>query len=145
MKILITGKNNTEYKNEILQHLIDNGIDASLHLVDDNLSASQIAYEFSKVITNDDNLLGIIVDNLGIGSYNGANKYPNSVCAPVSDEHSSHMTREHNGTKIIIISSYISGLELAKSIALKFAKEDYAGGRHQIRLDMMKQIDNGGL
>lgn len=144
MKIYINNYKNNLYGNEIFTCLKNNDIDVEFFENDENLTLSEQAFNFSDFITNSDNL-GIIVDEYTIGSYNGANKVPNSICAPVSDEHSAHMTREHNGTKIICIGSALVGLELAKSIALKFVNEDYAGGRHQVRLDMMKQIDNGGL
>lgn len=144
MKILISGLKNKQYEQEILNHLQANDLNAELVDLSSCKHASELGFEFAKLVTNTNDTLGIIIDDYSVGPYNGANKFANSVCAPVTDEHSSHMTREHNGTKIIVIPTSIVALELGKSIALKFAKEKYAGGRHQIRLDMMQQIDNGG-
>lgn len=144
MKIYILSKSNSSFKNELLYHLKNNSYDYHEYVNHDSIPFYRSVYNFSKLINNEKGCLGIIIDDYPCTSYNIANKVENMICAPVSDEHSSHMTREHNGTKVIILSEKIIGIDLAKSIAIKFLNEDYVGGRHQIRLDMMSQIDCGG-
>lgn len=91
-------------------------------------------------LREDEDGRGIAVDAYGSGSFMVANKHKGVVVAQTSDERSAYMTREHNNAKMITVGSEILGLELAKNIALEFAKADYDGGRHQIRVDMLNKM-----
>ncbi|NIZ41290.1 RpiB/LacA/LacB family sugar-phosphate isomerase (plasmid) [Entomospira entomophila] len=84
--------------------------------------------------------LFIVIDADTIVTFNMLNKSTQMVCAPGYDEHSAHMTRDHNGTQVIIIGAEVTSLPLAQSIALQFVSTKYSGGRHQIRLDMMERL-----
>lgn len=83
---------------------------------------------------------GIIIDDYGILPFMVCSKHKEIVCAQVADEHSSKMTRDHNNTTIISIGYEITGPELAKSICSVFAKSNYSGGRHQVRVDMLNKM-----
>lgn len=84
--------------------------------------------------------LGIVVDAYGAGPFMVATKIKGMVAAQVSDERSAYMTRGHNNSRIITIGAEIVGDELAKNIAKGFARADYDGGRHQIRVDMLNKM-----
>ena len=83
---------------------------------------------------------GILVDAYGSGSFMVASKHKFIVCAQIGDEHSARMTREHNNTTIITIGVLITGEQLALSIVDAFLSAEYAGGRHQIRVDMLNKL-----
>lgn len=83
---------------------------------------------------------GIIIDDYGILPFMVCSKHKEIVCAQVADEHSAKMTRDHNNTTIISIGCEITGPELAKSICSVFAKSNYSGGRHQVRVDMLNKM-----
>lgn len=83
---------------------------------------------------------GILIDEYGAGSFMAANKHKGIICAEVSDEHSAYMTRSHNNTSIIAIGSGILGEKLAEVIISEYLKAEYAGGRHQIRVDMLNKM-----
>ena len=74
---------------------------------------------------------GFAFDKYGVGSYMAAVKIKGMVVANISDERSAYMTREHNG---------VVGTEVAKKIAREFLRAQYAGGRHQIRVDMLNKM-----
>lgn len=84
--------------------------------------------------------LGIAFDAYGAGSFMVASKLKGMIAAVVSDERSAYMTREHNNSRIITLGSKIVGDELARSIVKEFLQADYAGGRHQIRVDMLNKM-----
>lgn len=84
--------------------------------------------------------LGIAFDQTGAGSFIAAVKVKGMVVAEISDERSAYMTREHNGAQMITLGNGIVGKELAENIVKEFLKADYAGGRHQIRLDMLNKM-----
>lgn len=83
---------------------------------------------------------GILIDSYGQGSFMCANKHKGIICAVVSDEHSAYMTRMHNNAQIIALGSEIVGNKLAESIVDSFLSSEYAGGRHQIRVDMLNKM-----
>ena len=76
---------------------------------------------------------GFAFDKYGVGSYMAAVKIKGMVVANISDERSAYMTREHNGPGVV-------GTEVAKKIAREFLRAQYAGGRHQIRVDMLNKM-----
>lgn len=92
-----------------------------------------------EVLKEEDNF-GIIIDEYGAGSFMVANKVKGVVCAEVSDEHSARMTKEHNNANVISLGSGIVGKTLAKNIVMSFLNNNYSGGRHQIRVDMLNRL-----
>jgi RpiB/LacA/LacB family sugar-phosphate isomerase len=87
----------------------------------------------------------IVIDDYGIGCFNAINKAGNIVCANGYDEHSAKMTKDHNNTQALVIGAQVITENLAKSIALNFAQATYAGGRHQVRVDMLSELFKGGV
>lgn len=83
---------------------------------------------------------GIAIDEYGDGSFMTAAKYKGIICAETSDEHSAKMTRSHNNASMITMGSGIVGEKLAEKIADAFIENEYAGGRHQIRVDMLNKM-----
>ena len=71
---------------------------------------------------------GFAFDKYGVGSYMAAVKIKGMVVANISDERSAYMTREHNGSRMVT------------KIAREFLRAQYAGGRHQIRVDMLNKM-----
>lgn len=84
--------------------------------------------------------LGFAFDGHGVGSYMAATRVKGMVAANISDERSAYMTREHNNARMICMGPNVVGTEVAKKIAREFLAADYAGGRHQIRVDMLNKM-----
>ena len=83
---------------------------------------------------------GLCFDEYGVGSYLAATRVKGMVAANISDERSAYMTREHNNSRMICMGPNVVGTEVAKKIAREFLAADYAGGRHQIRVDMLNKM-----
>ena len=83
---------------------------------------------------------GIIIDDYAIAPFMIANKNHGIICASVYEDYTSKMTRTHNNTQIICLSSNITAKELACAMANNFLESEYAGGRHQIRVDMLNRM-----
>nr|WP_201748784.1 galactose-6-phosphate isomerase subunit LacA [Staphylococcus delphini] len=92
-----------------------------------------------EVQENDENL-GIVIDEYGAGSFMVATKIKGMIAAEVSDERSAYMTRSHNNSKIITIGAALVGQKLAENIVKGFVECHYDGGRHQIRVDMLNKM-----
>ena len=83
---------------------------------------------------------GIMFDEYGIGSAMASNKVHGMVTANVNEENTAHMTTQHNGAKAIAIGAGIVGPRLAEALVDSYLSVEYAGGRHQIRLDMLEKL-----
>ncbi|QYN56069.1 galactose-6-phosphate isomerase subunit LacA [Lactobacillus panisapium] len=82
----------------------------------------------------------IMFDEYGVGSAMASNKVKGMITANVNEERTAHMTAMHNGAKAIALGSGIVGEQLAYSIVQHYLDTDYAGGRHQVRLDMLEKM-----
>lgn len=129
-----------QMKNTIQQFLIKKNFE----VVDVTVSGASDFVEATKKVVDgilaDENVLGILFDAYGAGSFIAATKHPGIIAAEVSDERSAYMTREHNNARVITIGSQIVGDELAKNIVQAFLTAHYEGGRHQIRVDMLNKM-----
>lgn len=83
---------------------------------------------------------GIMLDRYGVGSYMASNKLKGMITANVSDEYSARMTFNHNDARAIAIGVDIVGEALAISIVTSYINSHYAGGRHQVRVDMLDKM-----
>ncbi|KRM97206.1 galactose-6-phosphate isomerase subunit LacA [Loigolactobacillus rennini] len=82
----------------------------------------------------------VMFDRYGVGSMMASNKVKGMVTANVTEENTAHMTAMHNGAKAIALGSGIIAEDLAYSIVQHYLDTEYAGGRHQIRLDMLEKM-----
>ncbi|MCH3964961.1 MAG: galactose-6-phosphate isomerase subunit LacA [Clostridium sp.] len=94
----------------------------------------------AKSILNKDVERGIAIDQYGAGSFMVGCKHKGIICAEVSDEHSAKMTSQHNSANMITIGAGIVGKKIAEAILDAYLNEKYAGGRHQIRIDMLNKM-----
>lgn len=84
--------------------------------------------------------LGFCFDRYGSGAYMTACNIKGLVACQCSDERSAFMTRSHNNARLICMGSGITGPDVARGIVDQFLSEPYAGGRHQIRVDMLNKM-----
>jgi len=86
---------------------------------------------------------GILICGTGIGMSIVANKFPNVRAALVNDVYSARMAREHNDANILVIGGRIAGKGLAREMVKTWLGARFEGGRHQRRLDKIKEIEKG--
>ena len=84
---------------------------------------------------------GILVCGTGIGMSMCANKYNGIRAAVCSDTYSAKMTRRHNDANVLCLGARVIGSCLAQDIVDQFLTNDFEGGRHALRLDMMAAIE----
>ena len=85
---------------------------------------------------------GILVCGTGIGMSMCANKYNGIRAAVCSDTFSAKMTRRHNDANVLCMGARVIGSCLAEDIVDIFLENEFEGGRHKIRVDMMTDIEN---
>jgi len=80
---------------------------------------------------------GIVVCGSGIGISIAVNRNPACRCARVSDPLSAQLAREHNDANVLALGARLIGSDMARACAAVFLDTDFAGGRHQRRVDQL--------
>jgi galactose-6-phosphate isomerase len=133
-------KNGFELKEKVKAYLQDknyNVIDVTEEPAEDFVESSLAV---TKQVLENGVKKAIMFDEYGVGSAMASNKVKGMVTADVNEERTAHMTAMHNGAKAISLGSGIVGEKLAYSIVQQYLDTDYAGGRHQVRLDMLEKM-----
>ena len=80
---------------------------------------------------------GIAVCGTGIGISIAVNREPKCRCARVGEPLSAQLAREHNDANVLALGARLIGSEMAKACVSLFLGTDFAGGRHQPRVDQL--------
>lgn len=84
---------------------------------------------------------GVLVCGTGIGMAIAANKVPGVRAAPVVDEKSAVLSREHNDANILALGARVTNEDLALRLLDLFLDTPFTGGRHQRRVDKIAALD----
>ena len=84
---------------------------------------------------------GIIICGTGIGISIAANKVDGIRAALCSDCFSAQMCREHNDAQILAMGARVLGQGLALKIVDTFLTTEFAGGRHERRVNRLMEIE----
>jgi ribose 5-phosphate isomerase B len=82
---------------------------------------------------------GIAVCGSGIGISIAVNREPRCRCARVDDPLSARLAREHNDANVLALGARLVGGDMARACVSEFLGTDFAGGRHQRRVDQLSQ------
>jgi ribose 5-phosphate isomerase B len=85
--------------------------------------------------------LGIAVCGSGIGISIAANKVPGIRAALAHDVTTARLAREHNDANVLALGGRIVTADAAVQMVQTFLNTPFAGGRHQLRLDKITQIE----
>ena len=84
---------------------------------------------------------GVLICGTGLGISLAANKVPGIRAAVCSEPFTAKMSRCHNNCQIIAMGARVVGRELAVMIVDTFFENEFEGGRHAVRVDMISQIE----
>ena len=84
------------------------------------------------------NCYGVLVCGTGIGISIAANRHENVRCALCHDEFTARLAREHNDANVIAFGARVIGAGVAISAAEAFLKTEFAGGRHERRVQKIE-------
>ncbi|MEO5809712.1 MAG: ribose 5-phosphate isomerase B [Sphingomicrobium sp.] len=84
---------------------------------------------------------GITVCGSGIGIAIAANRNPGCRCAQVAEPVSASLARSHNDANAIALGARLIGIDMAKACVTAFLTTDFAGGRHQRRVDQLTHLN----
>ena len=85
--------------------------------------------------------LGVLVCGTGIGVSIAANKVEGIRAALAHDSLTARRAREHNDANVIALGGKVVGDDEAIAIVQEFLSAEFAGGRHQRRIDKITEMD----
>ena len=131
-----------EMKSLIIEHLRSGGYE----VVDlgtastDSVDYPDYGYRMAEAIASGQVERGIALCGSGIGISIAANRHPACRCALVSDGLAARLAREHNDANVLAFGARLIGQDMARACVSAFLGADFAGGRHQRRVDQLSQL-----
>ena len=98
-------------------------------------------YKVARMVADGEVDGGILICGTGVGISLSANKVHGIRACVCSDPYTAKLSKQHNNTNIIAFGARVIGVETAKMICDEWLNAEYEGGRHQIRIDMIKEIE----
>ena len=131
-------------KNAVIEHLKQRGFEITDCGTYDSASCHYpvFAQKVAEAVTSGAAEKGILVCGTGVGMSMAANKIKGIRAACVSDCFSAEATRAHNDANIVCFGQRVVGEGLAFKIVDTVLDTKFEGGRHQIRIDMVNELDN---
>ena len=101
-----------------------------------------IAEMVAKAVSKGECTRGILVCGSGIGMSIAANKIKNIRAAVCNDVNSVKLARSHNDINVLCMGARIISSEEMKDIVDVFLNVPFEGGRHEIRVNQIKELEN---
>ena len=100
-------------------------------------------YKVGKMVASGEVDYGILICGTGVGISLSANKIKGIRACVCSEPYTAKLSKMHNNTNILAFGARVIGEDLAKMIVTEWLSAKYEGGRHQIRVDMISDIEEG--
>ena len=107
----------------------------------DSVDYPDYGYKLAAVVADGTADRGIGLCGSGLGISMSINRHPAIRCALVSEPLSASLAREHNDANCIAMGARLVGSDMAKACLSAFLETDFAGGRHQRRIDKLSNPD----
>ncbi len=147
IKIISIGSDHAGYR---YKDLIKKYLESKKYTVVDMGTDSEESADYpifiSKValsVARGDSHAGIVLGKSGNGEAIAANKVKGIRCALCWNVESAHLAKEHNNANMISLGQGFLEEEQALEIVDKWLNSKFEGGRHQRRIDQIKQIEEG--
>ena len=130
-------------KKEIKEYLESKGhevIDVGTNSTD-RFNYPVSGYKVARMVADKQVDAGVLICGTGVGISLAANKVRGIRACVCSDPYTAKLSKQHNNTNIIAFGARVIGIETAKMIVDEWLNATYEGGRHQIRVDMIQEIE----
>ncbi len=134
-------------KTAVIEYFKENGIEYTDYGCDtpESVDYPLYAYQVAKSVSDCSAQYGIICCGTGIGVSMTANKIKGIRAAVCTDEFCAEMTRRHNDANVLCMGGRVIDEAKAVQLADIFLHTDYEGGRHDKRVQMITDIENGNF
>jgi len=133
----------TDLKFEIMEYVKELGHEVVNFGTDTNESCNypEIGARVGHAVVEESFDCGILICGTGVGISIAANKVKGVRAGVCSDVATAHLIKEHNNANIVAFGARIVGSELAKDIVKAYLDAEFMGGRHQMRVDMISDLE----
>lgn len=134
-----------ELKEAVKKHLDEKGIEYTDYgcFSKESVDYPKYAYLAAAAVAKGESDFGIICCTTGLGVSMAANKVKGVRAAVCTDNHLAEMTRRHNNANVICMGQSVVSKEQAIEMVDIFLSTEFEGGRHQRRVDLLTDIENG--
>lgn len=101
-----------------------------------------IAEKVCADVTSGESERGIVLCGTGIGISIAANKIKGIRCALCNEVYSAKMSREHNNANVLAMGGRVIGYGVAAEVVRTWMTTDFAGGRHERRVNKIMALEN---
>jgi len=101
----------------------------------------ELAYALAKDVSRGKYKRGILICKSGIGNSIVANRVPGVRAALCYNVKAAKLSRQHNDSNVLALGSIFVNAGLAKKIIKTWLETKFEGGRHQRRINLIKQIE----
>lgn len=106
----------------------------------DSVDYPRFGRRLAEAIADGEAERGVVVCGSGIGISIAVNRNPACRCARVDDPLSAALAREHNDANVLALGARLVGQDMAKACVQAFLGTQFAGGRHQRRVDQLSTL-----
>ena len=106
----------------------------------DRVDYPDYGYKLAAHVASGEADFGVALCGSGIGISIAVNRNPHCRCARVDDPLSARLAREHNDANVLALGGRLIGSDMGKACVTEFLGTDFAGGRHQRRVDQLSQL-----
>lgn len=106
----------------------------------DSVDYPDFGARLARAVASGETDRGVAVCGSGIGISIAINREPKCRCARVDDPLSAALAREHNDANVLALGARLVGPDMAKACVAAFLGTDFAGGRHQRRVDQLSSL-----
>jgi len=131
-----------ELKEQVKDLLVELGheiTDIGCH-TQDSVDYPDIAQELSTRVVDKSSKCGILICGTGIGMSIAVNRDERIRAALCHDEYTARMSREHNDANVLCLGARVTGLGVADAIVRTWLNTEFAGGRHQRRIEKFSTL-----
>lgn len=132
-----------DMKNEIKEYLESKGYEVVNFGTDSKERCNYPVYgeAVANAVVSGEVDCGVLICGTGVGISLAANKVNGIRACVCSESYSAKLSKQHNNSNIIAFGARVIGVETAKMIVDEWLNAEYEGGRHQVRIDMIKEIE----
>ena len=109
---------------------------------DDSVDYPDFGIKVASAVSKGEADYGILICGTGIGMSIVANKFPGIRAALITDEFTAQMSKEHNNANIVVMGGRVLTAEQAEKMVKIWLESSYQGGRHQLRLDKIANLED---
>jgi ribose 5-phosphate isomerase B len=106
----------------------------------DSVDYPEYGARLARAISSGEAERGIAVCGSGIGIAVAVNREPKCRCAQVNEPLSAELARTHNDANVLALGARLIGSDMARACVVAFLETEFAGGRHQRRVDQLSQL-----